>query len=129
MPTSETRTQASITMPLSRMRSRTSMRLVPPGARSMGGMGVALPLSCSSWRWGWCDGRDGRAIQLPLQLQNAGFQTRDRVFGRWVCETSHQRPVVSPPVEPDLLGLVDRADEQADAYGEQLSIRQRNAMC
>ena len=36
MPTSETRTQASMTMPLSRTRSRTSMRLVPPEARSTG---------------------------------------------------------------------------------------------
>src|ERR687886_2159386 len=39
MPTSETRTHASMTMPLSRTRSRTSIRLVPPGARSTGGMG------------------------------------------------------------------------------------------
>src|SRR2546425_9610463 len=34
MPTSETRTQASITMPLSTTRSRTSMRLVPLATRS-----------------------------------------------------------------------------------------------
>src|SRR3954470_7041228 len=36
IPTKETRTQASITMPLSKTRSRTSMRLVPPEARSTG---------------------------------------------------------------------------------------------
>src|SRR5262249_25677310 len=36
MPTSETRTQASMTMPLSSTRSRTSMRLVPPLVRSTG---------------------------------------------------------------------------------------------
>ena len=34
MPTSEILTQASTTMPLSRIRSRTSIRLLPPGARS-----------------------------------------------------------------------------------------------
>src|SRR5262245_961171 len=34
MPTRDTRTHASMTMPLSRTRSRTSMRLVPPAARS-----------------------------------------------------------------------------------------------
>src|SRR5918993_3554844 len=38
IPTRDTRTHASMTMPLSRTRSRTSMRLVPPGARSTGGM-------------------------------------------------------------------------------------------
>jgi hypothetical protein len=32
--TTEIRTQASMTMPLSSTRSSTSMRLVPPGARS-----------------------------------------------------------------------------------------------
>src|SRR5206468_551130 len=36
IPTSETRTQASITIPLSRTRSSTSIRLVPPGALSTG---------------------------------------------------------------------------------------------
>jgi hypothetical protein len=36
IPTSETRTHASMTIPLSRTRSRTSIRLVPPAARSTG---------------------------------------------------------------------------------------------
>src|SRR5688572_12750473 len=36
MPTSDTRTQASMTIPLSSTRSRTSMRLVPPVVRSTG---------------------------------------------------------------------------------------------
>jgi hypothetical protein len=34
--------------------------------------------------------------------------------------------VVSPPIQPDLLGLVDRADDQPDANGEQLDFGQRN---
>src|SRR6185295_11586588 len=36
IPTRETRTHASMTMPLSSTRSRTSMRLVPPDVRSTG---------------------------------------------------------------------------------------------
>src|SRR6188508_3007136 len=36
IPTRDTRTQASITIPLSSTRSRTSIRLVPPAARSTG---------------------------------------------------------------------------------------------
>src|SRR5438874_9642004 len=36
IPTSETRTHASMTIPLSSTRSRTSIRLVPPAARSTG---------------------------------------------------------------------------------------------
>jgi hypothetical protein len=42
MPTSETRTQASMTIPLSNTRSRTSTRLVPPAALSTG-------MSYSNW--------------------------------------------------------------------------------
>src|SRR5579862_7128126 len=34
--------------------------------------------------------------------------------------------VVAPPVQPDLLGLVDRADEQPDAYREEFDFRQRD---
>src|SRR6266850_4644980 len=43
MPTRETRTQASITMPLSRTRSGTSMRLVPLDARSRSPMVQRFP--------------------------------------------------------------------------------------
>src|SRR5438067_11709727 len=42
MPTSDTRTHASMTIPLSRTRSRTSMRLDPPAARSTGIVGSWL---------------------------------------------------------------------------------------
>ena len=31
----------------------------------------------------------------------------------WIC---------SPPIEPDLLGLVDRADEKPDLNGEELDV-------
>jgi hypothetical protein len=36
-------------------------------------------------------------------------------------------PVVLPPVQPDLLGLVDRAHDQTDADGEELDLGQRDA--
>src|ERR1700704_1645018 len=42
IPTSETRTQASMTMPLSSTRSRTSIRLVPPAARSTDIVGLLV---------------------------------------------------------------------------------------
>src|SRR5919205_1970371 len=116
MPTSETRTHASITMPLSSTRSRTSMRLVPPGARSTGGMGVGSPPSRSSGGWRWRDGRSGtRPAELALQLEDAGFQAGDRVL-RGGRIARHQRSIVPPPVEADLFGLVDRAHQQADAH-------------
>src|SRR5436190_18116749 len=35
--------------------------------------------------------------------------------------------IVAPPVQPDLLRLVDRADDQAYADGEQLDLGQRHA--
>src|SRR2546425_819257 len=53
MPTSETRTQASMTMPLSSTRSRTSMRLLLPAARS-------TPIRKNSPRW---PGRAARETQ------------------------------------------------------------------
>src|SRR3954467_15892108 len=45
IPTRETRTHASMTIPLSRTRSRTSIRLVPPAARSTG-----IGYSCESYQ-------------------------------------------------------------------------------
>src|ERR687888_351932 len=98
IPTSETRTHASTTMPLSRTRSRTSMRLVPPGARSTGGIG-SLPLF-HAWDRGGGGGR-----QLTLQLGDALLQTSDRPFGLLLRD---KRTVVAPPVQSDLLGFIDR---------------------
>jgi hypothetical protein len=39
--------------------------------------------------------------------------------------TGRQFAVVPPPVEPDLLGLVERADEQPDSDGKELDLGQR----
>src|SRR5690349_19284659 len=112
MPTSETRTQASMTMPLSRTRYRTSMRLVPPESRSTGIL-FSLVFSLVP----------GPA-PLPLsflrerQRRDLFFQEADLLSQRLVLERQppggdRQVRVVPPPVQPDLFRLVDRADEQA----------------
>src|SRR6185312_12553757 len=79
MPTSETRTHASTTMPLSRTRSRTSMRLVPPGARSTGGMPLVHlfrgRLRSCRWRESWVAPR-----QLALELGDAQLEAGDGVL-------------------------------------------------
>src|SRR5919108_543881 len=122
MPTSDTRTQASTTMPLSRTRSRTSMRLVPPGARSTGGMRW-VHLFPAQVGGGVGDGGGGAwgGGELALELGDAALQARQGAV-RVRCAT--QGRVVAPPVEADLLGLVDGADQQADADGEQLDVGQ-----
>src|SRR6476659_9972602 len=124
MPTSETRTHASMTMPLSRTRSRTSIRLVPPAARS-----TAMLCSCAS---GYIQltapaaaglrGRFGarQLVNAFAQLANFGAQ----LVLRGACGGARRQvPIVAPPVKPDLLGLVERADEKANADGEQLDFR------
>src|SRR5919198_4280022 len=71
MPTSDMRTHASITIPLSRTRSRTSMRLVPPGARSTGGMSLAYLLrgrllETVEKRWSWRSSSGMRVSRRPI---------------------------------------------------------------
>src|SRR6185295_9958729 len=115
IPTSDTRTQASMTMPLSSTRSRTSMRLVPPAARS-------TAMLCSYYP-------DSARTSTPPPLPNRRCrQRRDLAFepidlcpqllvflqGR-PLRASRQIPIIPPPVEPDLLCLVERTDQQADA--------------
>src|SRR6185436_7854003 len=98
IPTSEMRTHASITMPLSRTRSRTSMRLLPPAVRST--TATAHP------SFGCC----AHSLQLLLELRDARLQPRDLVARAIARETRF----VPPPVQPDLFGLVDRADQEPD---------------
>src|SRR4029079_6669563 len=111
MPTRDTRTHASMTMPLSRTRSRTSMRLLPPAVRST--TATAHP------SFGCC----AHSLQLLLELRDARLQPRDLVARGVARETRF----VTPPVEPDLLGLVDRADQEPDTDREQLDVRERDA--
>src|SRR5207248_8624999 len=116
MPTSETRTQASITMPLSSTRSRTSIRLVPPDALSTG-----ISLLQSAARGAPPGGGAGEGLELPFEQPDLLAQ---RLVLRVVAVAAgRQVMVVLPPVEADLLRLVDRADDQPDPHGEQLDFR------
>src|SRR5688500_4022775 len=145
MPTSDTRTYASITIPLSSTRSRTSIRLVPPGALSTAiasflriegkehrpsGRHRAGPRE-SALRG---PGHRGRAlaglgarrepVQPLLELLNPIPQLlilRRQPRG---LPRARQRAVELPPVQPDLLRLVDGAHQQPDLDGEQLDVRE-----
>src|SRR5437764_15399325 len=120
MPTSETRTQASITMPLSRTRSRTSIRLEPPDALSTG-----MSLLRSAPRRA-APGRDGARLGGELSLEQPDLLAQGLVLGLVAIGSGREVVVVLPPVEPDLLRLVDRADDQADADGEELDLGERH---
>src|ERR1043165_9914928 len=115
MPTSETRTQASMTMPLSSTRSRTSMRLVPPAARSTG-------INHSLFQSRGAAAHQRR--QLTLQCPHLFLQLL--VLGREGMLAGRQMMIELPPIEPDLLRLVNRADEQSNADGQELALRQRH---
>src|SRR6185503_12336334 len=126
MPTSETRTHASMTMPLSSTRSRTSIRLVPPAARSTG-----IRLSYRPTR------RRGLLLQdagsrLParqrreLAFKQSDFLAELFVLGRQRLLARRQVVIVLPPVEADLLGLVDRANDQSNPNCEELHLGQRH---
>src|SRR4051812_17288492 len=119
MPTRETRTHASMTIPLSSTRSRTSIRLVPPGARSTG---IDYYSFC---RLSQCrSAPPHQRGELPFQRPHLLFQfvvlRRERLlaWGKMMIEL--------PPVETNLFGLVDRAHQQPDADGEELDFRQRD---
>src|SRR5437763_663616 len=121
MPTSETRTHASMTIPLSRTRSRTSMRLVPPAARSTG-------IGYSSGR---CCSRHRRDRSTPCHRGEPALERPDLLFQLFILRRQlllarREVMVEAPPVETNLLGLVDRADQQADPDRQQLDFRQRH---
>src|SRR4051812_34515053 len=125
IPTSETRTHASITIPLSRTRSRTSIRLVPPAVRSMGIehslCRTSVWVRALSWRR-----RSPARQRRQLSLERADLLAQLVIFCRQRLFSRRQMVVVFPPVETDLLRLVDRADEQADPDREQLDFGERN---
>src|SRR5262245_44863843 len=115
MPTSDTRTHASMTIPLSRTRSRTSMRLVPPAARSTG-IEHSLFQRC----------RAAPHQRLQLTLERPYLLLQFFVLGRQSLLPRRQVVIELPPVETDLLGFVDGADEQPDPNGQELDFGQRN---
>src|SRR5687767_3732356 len=141
MPTSETRTQASMTMPLSRTRSRTSMRLVPPAVRSTGMGQILLPpgdppaggrsLADHGASRRLCLWRNRLGIAGPRELGDAPLHRLDLYAQALRLRPCHaagrQVLVVLPPVEADLLRLVDRAHDQADADGQELDFREGHA--
>src|SRR5687767_12591903 len=106
MPTRETRTHASITIPLSSTRSRTSIRLVPPAARSTG---ISLLYLRQASR-----GRPSPRQRQQPPLKHANLLLQLFIFGRERLLTRGQVMVELPPVQSDLLGLIDRTDEQAN---------------
>src|SRR5712691_3931030 len=106
IPTSETRTQASMTIPLSSTRSRTSIRLVPPAARSTG-IGYSFGVALSQSRRTRTPPRQRR----QFALEHANFLLELFVFQRQRLLSRRQMVIELPPVETDLLVFVDRADQ------------------
>src|SRR5215470_4435588 len=64
----------------------------------------------------------GRELPLerPHLLPQLLVLSRQRLLSRG------QMVIVAPPVQPDLLGFVDRTDEESDADGKELDLCQRN---
>src|SRR6266542_5625974 len=127
IPTSETRTHASMTMPLSSTRSRTSIRLVPPAARSTGiehsfsrhGRGAAASLQRA--------GRGSSASKRrELPLERADLLAERVVLGRQLLPARRQVVIEFPPVEANLLRFVDRADQQPYSDRQQFYFGQRH---
>src|SRR5579872_876378 len=128
IPTSETRTHASMTIPLSRTRSRTSIRLVPPAARSTGiRNSLAVPRATRGVRALSEGGRGAPPCQrCNLPFERADLLAQILVLGRQRLLPRREVVVVFPPVEADLLRFVDRADQQANSNRQQLDFRERH---
>src|SRR5688572_1224082 len=121
MPTSETRTHASMTIPLSRTRSSTSMRELPLGERSTAiraysaGEKVLLLTACHSV------GLGGELRQSALDALEPPLDFTRKKRAR---RCSRQPRIMAPPVQPDLLRFVDRAHEETHLDREQFDIRE-----
>src|SRR5205807_352219 len=116
MPTREIRTQASITMPLSRTRSRTSIKLDPPDMRS-----TAMNLPPPSDQLGFTP-----AVARPRGSGTRHHTSPLRKRGRGNRRWHGQVRVIFPPVQSDLLRLIYGANQQPYTNGEQFHIRERN---
>ena len=85
----------------------------------------AAPAVASRYRLRRAGARAVKRLHFPFELPHLRLQ----LLGarRWpALPARRQVPVVPPPVEADLLGLVERADEQPDPDGEQLDFGQRH---
>ena len=89
-------------------------------------------LISSAWRAalvGWPDAGAGAGIPTARRLGARGAVTcfRSAAFSEASGpRAGSQMGIALPPVEPDLLGLVEGAHDEPDADGEQLDFRQRN---
>src|SRR5512138_2694985 len=102
IPTRDTRTHASITIPLSSTRSRTSIRLVPPAARSTG---IRHSLNRAALP-------DRRRRSTARQRRQLPFECTDLLAQHFILRRQRllawrQVMVEFPPVEANLLGFVD----------------------
>src|SRR5262249_31762063 len=130
IPTSATQTQTSMTTPLSRMRSTTSARFVPPTLSIAMGDSLCSPFACrapcarSSELHAGTERLAGQ--RSDLQLERSHFLSQRVALCRAKLPARRKAPIELPPVEAELLGLAQRADEQPDPDGEQLDFGERD---
>src|SRR5438309_9044363 len=123
MPTSEMRTQASITIPLSSILSRTSIKLDPPETLSTAIRGPPSLVSIGSLH-AFC------ANSGPLSARHTGPWRRPGKLGppyHFFRRLRGEIGVVPPPIETYGFSLINRTDKQADADRQHFHVRQRNA--
>src|SRR5262245_66572963 len=104
MPTSETRTYASITMPLSSTRSRTSIRLLPAAERSTAMRSSPRDSLNGLLQFGAFDYSQPRRQLVQLVI--------DSLQLRCIGHAAGKVGICAPPVHSDLFSFVNRADEQ-----------------
>src|ERR1044071_829414 len=102
MPTSETRTHASITIPLSSTRSRTSMRELPLGERSTAISAYSVGKRVLLLGTGRSSGLRGELFEPALDAFQAPFDVPSKKRAR---RHGRQARVVTPPVQSDLFCL------------------------
>src|SRR5690242_14373037 len=123
MPTSEMRTQASITIPLSSTRSRTSIKLDPPETLSTAIRGPPSLVSIGLLHAFCADSSLVPARRLGRRWRAGQLGPPYHILRRWRREVG----VVLPPVETYGLSFINRTDKQPDADRKQLHVGERNA--
>src|SRR5215813_6065717 len=78
------------------------------------------PLAAAAGPLSRRDHRPPPARRRQLTFERSHLLPQFLVFRRKRLFARRQVEVIAPPVEPNLLGLVDRADEQPDTYRQQL---------
>src|SRR5205085_5008660 len=72
----------------------------------------------------WRSRRGGQLSDLAFEFGEALAQLY--VLGFGALGARRQVRVVAPPVQPDLLGLINRADEQSDLQRQQFDVGERD---